>query len=142
MLMLPGFCAADPVHRPIQTEVFTTTDHQVAPSSARGYGSRWPAIDLQIYRLDGIQQFEEGLSGNLPTDPESARRAALQRIAQLDEQRTATLRSAAAGLAKAMQYGLDRYPATVFDGQAVVYGLTDLDAALDHYRTWQADPRP
>ena len=27
----------------------------------------------------------------------------------------------------------------VFDGEAVVYGLTDLSSALDHYRTWRAE---
>ena len=40
-----------------------------------------------------------------------------------------------------MQYGVDRYPAIVFNGEAVVYGLTDLSNALDHYRTWQAGTR-
>ena len=39
------------------------------------------------------------------------------------------LENAAIGLVKAMQYGLDRYPAIVFDGQFVVYGMTDRVAA-------------
>ena len=30
-----------------------------------------------------------------------------------------------------MQYGIDRYPAVVFDGEAVVYGVTDLTVALE-----------
>jgi integrating conjugative element protein (TIGR03757 family) len=42
------------------------------------------------------------------------------------------------GLVKAQQYRLDRLPAIVFDnGQAVVYGVTDLEAALSHYRQWR-----
>ena len=66
----------------------------------------------------------------------------LQRIQQLDEQTTTAIQNAAVGLAKAMQYGIDRYPAIVFGGEVVVYGLTDLNAALDHYRTWRAGTRP
>ncbi|MCP4040978.1 MAG: DUF1525 domain-containing protein, partial [Gammaproteobacteria bacterium] len=44
--------------------------------------------------------------------------------------------------AKAMQYGVDRIPAIVFDGKVVVYGMTNLKAALDHYRTWRVGTRP
>jgi integrating conjugative element protein (TIGR03757 family) len=46
------------------------------------------------------------------------------------------------GLAKAMQYGINRYPAIVFDGQAVVYGVTDLNAARAHYQTWRTAVKP
>ena len=90
----------------------------------------------------GIQLFETQLSSNLPADPNQSKQIALQRIQQLDEQATAAIQNAAVGLAKAMQYGIDRYPAIVFDGKVVVYGLTDLNAALDHYQTWQAGARP
>ncbi|MCB1718714.1 MAG: DUF1525 domain-containing protein, partial [Candidatus Competibacteraceae bacterium] len=38
---------------------------------------------------------------------------------------------------RARELGIDRYPAVVFDSQFVVYGLTDLPAALAHYRRWQ-----
>ncbi|MEA3275692.1 MAG: DUF1525 domain-containing protein, partial [Pseudomonadota bacterium] len=37
----------------------------------------------------------------------------------------------------AAEYGIDRYPAIVLDGQAVVYGVTDVGEALRHYRMWQ-----
>ena len=36
-----------------------------------------------------------------------------------------------------MQYRLDRYPAIVFNGQAVVYGVTDVEDAFHRYRRWQ-----
>ena len=45
-------------------------------------------------------------------------------------------------LAKVMQYGLDRYPAIVFDSQAVVFGITDLEQALRLYRQWQEASQP
>jgi integrating conjugative element protein (TIGR03757 family) len=52
------------------------------------------------------------------------------------------MHAAATALAKAMQVGVDRYPAVVFDGEAVVYGVTDLTFALEQYRAWQARRRP
>ena len=54
----------------------------------------------------------------------------------MDQESDAAQR-AASGLLKAAEYGIDRYPAVVFDGDAVVYGVTDLDEALRHYREWQ-----
>ncbi len=66
----------------------------------------------------------------------------MRRTQQLDEQTMAAVKNAAVGLSKAMQYGVDRYPAIVFDGEVVVYGLTDLSSALEYYRTWRAGARP
>ena len=34
---------------------------------------------------------------------------------------------------------VDRYPAIVFDGRAVVYGVTDLVQALNRYEAWQRE---
>ncbi|MCP4994626.1 MAG: TIGR03757 family integrating conjugative element protein [Gammaproteobacteria bacterium] len=99
-------------------------------------------LDLHVYKLGSIQRFETQLSNNLPTDPNQSKQIALQYIQQLDEQTTASIQNAAVGLAKAMQYGIDRYPAIVFDGAVVVYGLTDLSAAADHYQTWQEKNQP
>ena len=48
----------------------------------------------------------------------------------------APAKDAALGLAKAVQYGVDHYPAIVFNGTAVVYGVTDLVEAVQRYDTW------
>ena len=139
-----GASASQPTERyPRHIEVFTTTDTQMTgtPPSPVTSPDR-SEIELQRYELDGIQRFEAQLSSNLPADPNQSKQIALQRIQQLDEQATTAIQNAAVGLAKAMQYGVDRYPAIVFDGDMVVYGLTDLSTALDHYRTWRARVRP
>ena len=99
-------------------------------------------IDLRVYELDRIRLFETALSNDLSSDPDQAREAVLQRIQQLDERSMPTIQHTALGLAKAMQTGVDRYPAILFDGKAVVYGITDLGAALDYYRAWRAGARP
>ena len=46
--------------------------------------------------------------------------------------------ASARGLAAALQYGLTKVPAIVFDGAAVVYGVTDVNQARAIYRTWRA----
>jgi len=122
-------------------EVFTTTDRGVQWESLVGTKADRQNIDFHIFELDGIQQSEAQLSSNLPADPNQSKQIALQRIQQLDEQESAVIQNAAVGLAKAMQYGIDRYPAIAFNSQVVVYGVTDLKVALDLYRTWRAGAR-
>ena len=148
MLMLAaalGFSrahAASANQQALSVEVFTTADREVQWELEAETKAADRNIDLQVYALDGIQRFETQLSSNLPTDPDHSKQIALQRIQQLDEQTMAAVQNAAVGIAKAMQYGVDRYPAIVFDGEAVVYGLTDLRIALNHYQVWWAGARP
>ena len=70
---------------PRRVEVFTTAERPVAgdPLAASA------GIELQVYELDGIQQFEAKLSRNLPADPNQAREIALQRLQPWDEATTA-----------------------------------------------------
>jgi integrating conjugative element protein (TIGR03757 family) len=49
----------------------------------------------------------------------------------------APAKNAAIGLAKAVQYGVDRYPAVVVNGTVVVYGVTDLVDAAARYEAWR-----
>ncbi len=127
---LPPASAAPEVLRLV--EVFTDTQHPIQEF-------RHPAPGLpevRIYMLDTLNHLESRLSENLPTDPGLARQQALGRLQKIHETDRARLRQAAVGLARAAHYGIDRYPAMVFNGRAVVYGLTDLEAALAHYRHW------
>ena len=123
-------------------EVFTTTDSSVAGEAAISQHPDYRESELHVYELDGIQRVEAKLSKDLSADPEQSKRIVLQRIQQLNETGRAQMQHAAMGLAKAMQYGIDRYPAIVFDGQVVVYGLTDLEVALQHYRAWRTGNQP
>ena len=134
--------AASANQQAVSVELLTTADRYLQWELEAETKAADQNIDLQVYKLDGIQLFETQLSNNLPTNPDQSKQIALQRIQQLDKRAMAAVQNAAVGLAKAMQYGVDRYPAIVFDGKAVVYGMTDLSIALDHYRTWQAGGRP
>ena len=99
-------------------------------------------MEISVYHLDGIQHLEHALSANLPREQAVAKRMALQRIQHLDPNATARLQEAAAGAARAVQYGVDRIPATVMDGQFVVYGRTDLSTALAYYQRWISGDKP
>lgn len=92
-----------------------------------------------VYLIDRIHKLQEALSIDLPADSESAKSLALQRFQRMDSHLSRELENAAKGLVQATQYGIDRYPAIVFDGQAVVYGLTDIFAASQLYQRWQAE---
>lgn len=116
-------------------EVFTTSEQPVVG----GEHERLRTATVTIYAVDGLERFESGLSEGLPNDPDAAKAEALRRIQHPDEARMGPAKNAAFGLAKAVQYGVDRYPAIVFDGRAVVCGVTDLVEALDRYEAWQRE---
>ena len=92
---------------------------------------------VELYEIDGIQRFEQEISRGLSGDVNTAKQQAIDRVTQLDEGQKQQVQRSAIGLTKAMQYGIDRYPAIVFDGEAVVYGMTDLTEAIHRYRQWR-----
>ena len=116
-------------------EVFTASGIPIAKDFKAGYNSG----TAYVYEIDGIKRIEAKLSEGLPADAGRSKRVVLQRFQQLREEDHARMQHAAMGLAKAMQYGVDRYPAIVFDGQAVVYGVTDVQTAITHYQTWRRE---
>ena len=116
-------------------DVFTTSEQPVVG----GEHERLHTATITTYAVDGLDRFESGLSEGLPADPDAAKAEALRRIQHLDDARMVPAKNAAFGLAKAVQYGVDRYPAIVFDGRAVAYGVTDLVQALERYEAWQRE---
>ena len=123
-------------------EVFTSDKHVIigADTAAPDGNSRQPAI--VVYKIDAIQSIERDLSASLPVEPQQSKQVVLQRIQSLGEKTRSRMQAAAMGLAKAMQYGIDRYPAIVFDSKAVVYGVTDLKAAVAYHQAWRAGAKP
>jgi integrating conjugative element protein (TIGR03757 family) len=117
----------------LSAEVFTVAGLPVSGKD----DSQLKGASIIIYAVDGLQQFETALSEGLPAEVEPAKAEALSRIGALNEVRIAPAKNAAIGLAKAIQYGIDRYPAIVFNGGAVVYGVTDLVDAIARYGVWR-----
>ena len=137
-----GTVSAIPPDLSVRVEVFTATGYEVVDQGATKINEKIENVDLQVYELNRIQLVEVELSMDLPPNPDQSKRLAIQRIQILDDQARTRMQRSAIGLARAMQYGIDRYPAIVFDGQAVVYGVTDLEAAFAHYQTWKSGVKP
>ena len=123
------------VMTPTSIEIFTTIDQPI--SAINTFVAKHPEIDVRVHKLDAIKQLEGKLSQGLSADPDKAKRLVLRKLQQLGKETRSQLELSARSLAKAVQYGIEKYPAIVFDGEFVVYGLSDLSAALRHYRHWQ-----
>lgn len=100
-----------------------------------------PGIEIRVFVVTGIQRLEALLSKGLSADPGAAKRQALERLGALDDAARDSLKHSAIGLAEAVRLGVTQYPAIVFDGQHVIYGMTDLGRALEHFGRWQGEPR-
>lgn len=133
---------ATPSYKAVLVEVFTVTDREVVGQGAIRINEQIENVDLHVHELNGIQLVEAELSRDLTANPDQSRYIALQRIQVMDDQVRSRLQRSAIGLAMAMQYGVDRYPAIVFNGEAVVYGITDLHVAIARYQEWRAEDRP
>lgn len=127
------FSAALQAGEPLTLEVFTAAEFPVSGQDDR----QLQGATVTVYAVDGLKQFESTLSQNLPAKADAAKVEALRRIGELDHARMAPAKDAAIGLAKAVQYGVDRYPAVVVNGTVVVYGLTDLGEAVARYEAWR-----
>ena len=94
-------------------------------------------VPHRLFNLDAVDRIEQRLGKNLPADEDKALALMKQRIAGVGQsQLNQELREAYQALILSMQYGLDRYPAVIFDQQVIVYGVTDLHAATKQYRHW------
>ncbi len=133
--------SADPAVPRIALEVFMTSERPVAALESKSATNALSGYALTVYEIDGLQFIERKLSHDLPINRGQSQHLAMQRLQRLEEPELRRMRGAALGLAKAMQYGIDRTPAVVFDGEAVVYGVTDVLAAVDAYDAWQMDQR-
>lgn len=94
-------------------------------------------MEFSHYEIDQITQLQRELSRGLPNDAEQAKPLVLQRFQLIDAAVSQRLENTAKGLVKALHYGIDRTPAMVFDGQAVIYGVIDVDEATQRYRQWR-----
>jgi integrating conjugative element protein (TIGR03757 family) len=91
-----------------------------------------------VYVVDTINTVSERLSTGLPNTPAEAQKIATARLNALTAQDKEVLHQASAGVIRAAEYKITKAPAIVFDGQAVLYGLSDVEQARDIYRRWRA----
>ena len=95
-----------------------------------------PGLTVTLYDLSAPKHIEQELSAGLSTNPEAAAKVASQFIQANQETLAQRLMMAYQSHTKAMDYGLTHYPALVFNGQAIIYGVTDVLDGLNRYQTW------
>lgn len=127
------FSAAVQAGEPPSLEVYIAEGYPIS----RRDDHRLQGATVTVHAVDALEEFESALSQNLPANADAAKAEALRRIGKLNDARTASAKDGALGLANAVQHGVDRYPAVVVNGIAVVYGVTDLAEVVARYEAWR-----
>ena len=101
---------------------------------------RQQGITVTIYDLTAGDRMANAMSKGLTGPDQHAHQQVQQRIAAIGRnQFEAQLKQAFQAIIQSVAYQLDRHPAIVFNqGEAVVYGVTDLQTALGYYQHWKA----
>lgn len=124
-------CASGAVAAPAAVQVTFIGNDQYQPTGIEAV--RQQGFEVSVYNLDAHRNLEKQLSEGLPVDDmERAREMARQRAAAVSQ---ATWDGLFLGQVNARRWGIDRLPAVVFgNGEAVVYGITDLEEAIGYWR--------
>lgn len=94
---------------------------------------------IDVHRIDGIERIVAMLSGGLSANAEIAERTALSRLNMVGARERELLQQSADALVLAWQYDVRRYPAVVFDGRWVIYGVTNLEDAYAIFQKQRAE---
>ena len=115
-----------------------TTVEVFANSAMLITGTQVDRYQLTIHRMDQLEQVKQTINQMIPRGGEGPARAWIAaHEAQIKRQVRPAAIQAANAISLANYYKLDRLPAVVINRQAVVYGLTDLNAALQRYQAAQ-----
>ena len=89
---------------------------------------------LVIHRMDQLEQVKATINQQIPKGGEGPARAWIAaNEARIKNQVRPAAIAAANAIRLANFYRIDRLPAMVINRQAVVYGMTDVDAALERF---------
>ena len=113
----------------ITVDVFTASTQAVVMPAEDNRDHN--GVTITIHELDQIERFNADLSKGLARDPEVAKQQVLRRFKTLDKSHKKSLQESAEALALALQLGVLRYPAIVFNSHWVVYGVLDVQHAID-----------
>ena len=108
-------------------EVFANSAMLITPVQSDRYR-------LVIYRMDQLEQVKQMINQQIPKGGEAPARAWFAANAERIKRQVRPAAIAAANaISLANHYKIDRLPAIVINHQAVVYGLTDVEAALARF---------
>lgn len=119
---------------PATMDIFTTGEYPISRAEFITGNARRDHTKLQIHHVDGLKQLEATLSEGLPNDPDQAQAIALQRMQNQRLRVKEVAQKGADSLELAIRYGVNRYPAIVFNqGESVIYGVTNVEDAIAIY---------
>lgn len=106
--------------------VFTSNQYQITGADRQS---------VQIYNLDQQSAEEKKLAAELPGNQAAAAKEVERRISRY---RQSDLQRIWAPRILAQKYDIRKVPAVVFnDGEAVVYGVTDVNKAIEKWQEWR-----
>lgn len=100
-----------------------------------------PEVSVTIYDLAAPKLAMAQLNAEikLPANPAQATTLAKDYLQQHQDGLAQRILPTYEGLGKAINLGLSHYPALVFNGQAVIYGITDIQEGLAIYQHWHQE---
>lgn len=114
-----------------QMDVFTN-DAYGANSLKAAVSQGW---NVRLYNMDEYLKVKKEMSFSRPNTESQARALAKEKMKKVSVER---LRTSLHGAMKAIQFDIRKIPAVVFnDGEAVVYGVRDIDVAINMYEQWR-----
>lgn len=131
-MLLPVSAAAQGA--PVRTvEVFVNSAMVVAlPAANQGY-------QVTVHRMDQLDIATKSVDQMIPKGGEAqARRWLKDNEARVKREVTPAAIATANATSRANYYRLDRIPAVVINQRTVVYGVTDVAVALQHYQASRA----
>lgn len=130
---------ASPAHLPERIDIFY--DDSVSLTGLEAVKEMLAGrATTHLYNMNAPDAIEHELGHGLPPDPAKSKGILTERMQAIGiEQLKQRFVAAYQGVIKAQEYGIDRYPAIVFDdGASALYGVADLQEALNRYRDWSA----
>lgn len=89
-----------------------------------------PPYALKVYRLDAMAQIGQQITQQLPAGEEQAKLYMQQHEAQIRAQYKSQIVNSANGMSLAIHYRLDRVPAVVINRSSIIYGVSDVNQAV------------
>lgn len=127
LALIASAVSAESSHEPARIDAFTTSTTVITGIGRLQEHLADTAINVR--RIDGIERIEAMLGSGLSANAEAAERTALSRLKKFGARERELLQQSADALVLAWQYDVRRYPAVVFDGRWVIYGVTNLENA-------------
>lgn len=107
-----------------------TTVEVFANSATHVQQPAQPPYVLKVYRLDAMAQIGLQITQQLPAGEEQAKLYMQQHEAQIRAKYKSQIVNAANGMSLAIHYKLDRVPAVVINRSSIIYGVSDVNQAI------------